>query len=207
MTRTIKNISIILVLAASLTAASCNKEKTIPEPPALTVSDNGFDLSAAAGTITVDVTSNTSYTCEITDPAGKTPSWITQIDTRAGSTKSISFRVSENTTTEDRVATIKFYAEKGRLDKRVVVKQLARESVLSIYFQGDHFGVPVFTGSDVSGTVDWGDGSDARDLNSEKVHYYESADDEHCITFRAVHVESFRVESLEGVSLIDLTEM
>lgn len=206
MTRTIKNISIILVLAAALTAASCNKEKTIPEPPALTISDTGFTVGDEGETITVDVTSNTSYTCEITDSEGKTPAWITKIETRASTTKSISFRVAANSEAADRTATIKFYAEKGRLDKRVVVKQLARTTEFSILHTGGSFAVPLFTGVDVSGTVDWGDGEE-RDLAKEAVHYYSSEDDEHCITFKTRYVESFKIESLEGVSLVDLSEM
>lgn len=206
MTRTIKNISIILVLAAALTAASCNKEKTIPEPPALTISDTGFTVGDEGETITVDVTSNTSYTCEITDSEGKTPAWITKIESRASTTKSISFRVAANSEAADRTATIKFYAEKGRLDKRVVVKQLARTTEFSVLHTGGSFAVPLFTGVDVSGTVDWGDGEE-RDLAKETVHYYSSEDDEHCITFKTRYVESFKIESLEGVSLVDLSEM
>ena len=71
--------------------------------PAIVVSQDEYVLSAAAGTIQVDLCSNVDYEVGMPDAE-----WIEDVSTRVLSSHTLYFAVAENTSEEDRSAVIRF---------------------------------------------------------------------------------------------------
>ena len=112
--------TILCGMLALAMAVGCKEE--IPFEPKLNVSRTAAEISAEGGVITVEVTSNSSWSAE-TDS-----DWITAISPSQGTASedavTVTIETAEYDGTEDRTATITFNA--GNLDKTLTIIQTGK---------------------------------------------------------------------------------
>ncbi len=85
----------------------------------LTLTNKEFNLSSGAQDISIEVSTNFDYTLDLPQV-----DWITEVPaTRGVTTYTIKLHVAENTTYDDRSATIKVYDKNSDLSESVIVRQ------------------------------------------------------------------------------------
>lgn len=111
-----QNLSKLLILSMVVLAAgsfSCKKESGLPVNPVITVDPADARVENAAGTIEVELISNSDWTALVD---GDASSWVTITPSKGGAseeTQKVSITVTENTDNIARVATIKFAHTRG----------------------------------------------------------------------------------------------
>ncbi len=89
----------------------------------LTVTADAETVAAAGGTVTLTVNANCDYTVSIPDAC----TWITQVQTKSMTTTYVYLAVAENTTTDERTATVSLVSTAGV--KSVVIVQKGKKVV------------------------------------------------------------------------------
>lgn len=168
----------------------------------IVVSDSEFDVDCEAGEFSVKLGSNVDYKMEIDAP------WVSLSKTKAYEEENLVFSYAANMNAEPRTATISF--KSGSLEEVVTITQKGRikEYTLRIFHENMSFVIPEFEGSVVSGTIDWGDGSNA-DFTQSARHDYVSLQ-EYCVRIdvkAGVEDQIVTLKDVVGVTNIDLTGM
>lgn len=162
------------------------------------ISEHVMYVPAEGGNIAVEVMSNISYGYRIAEDVD----WISEVATKSLSETLYTFHVESNPGYDRREACIIFESEDGISDEVKVIQETSNK-VLRICHDRDFFTLPVFGGQDISGKVDWGDGvleqygiSSGHDYDNLRWKY---------VTVSLSDAESFRIENLDGISVIDIS--
>ena len=131
--------------AASVTVFQNSKPYIKINPESITFEKEG-------GTEKISITSNADYTVEITSG----DDWLTAAPDEDGS--GYVFTAPENSAKSNRFASVKITSvEDDTVFFEVPVMQRGAEQVLQFNFEGKELVLPAFTGSGITGTVEWGD--------------------------------------------------
>lgn len=172
----------------------------VQEAPVVSLTDHSIDIDASSRIITIDLKSNIRYSCEIVEGND----WIEEITSKSLQTYTHSFSVSENTDRTSREALIVFESENTGIREEFKVIQSGKLSVLKIWHENISYAVPYFTGEDISGTVEWGDGQKEDYAASTTGHTYQDFGTKE-VTFTLSNAESFRIDCVDGIRRIDLS--
>ena len=172
----------------------------VQEAPVVSLTDHSIDIDASSRIITIDLKSNIRYSCEIVEGND----WIEEITSKSLQTYTHSFSVSENTDRTSREALIVFESENSDIREEFKVIQSGKLSVLKIWHENISYAVPYFTGEDISGTVEWGDGQKEDYAASTTGHTYQDSGTKE-VTFTLSNAESFRIDCVDGIRRIDLS--
>lgn len=172
----------------------------VQEAPVVSLTDHSIDIDASSRIITIDLKSNIRYSCEIVEGND----WIEEITSKSLQTYTHSFSVSENTDRTSREALIVFESENTGIREEFKVIQSGKLSVLKIWHENISYTVPYFTGEDISGTVEWGDGQKEDYAASTTGHTYQDSGTKE-VTFTLSNAESFRIDCVDGIRRIDLS--
>ena len=134
---------------------------TQKQKDAITVSKSKFEVSSSGEDITIEVKANINYSFQIEDDAN---SWVTEVGTKAMSSKTLSFRVAENEENEKREGTITFSS--GEIKETIKIYQegakptiVLSQSEYAVAAGGETITVEVKSNVDVSYSipsgVDW----------------------------------------------------
>ena len=172
----------------------------VQEAPVVSLTGHSIDIDASSRIITIDLKSNIRYSCEIVEGND----WIEEITSKSLQTYTHSFSVSENTGRTSREALIVFESENTGIREEFKVIQSGKLSVLRIWHENISYAVPYFTGEDISGTVEWGDGQKEDYAASTTGHTYQDSGTKE-VTFTLSNAESFRIDCVDGIRRIDLS--
>ena len=172
----------------------------VQEAPVVNLTDHSIDIDASSRIITIHLQSNIRYSCEIVEGND----WIEEITSKSLQTYTHSFSVSENTDRTSREALIVFESENTGIREEFKVIQSGKLSVLKIWHENISYAVPYFTGEDISGTVEWGDGQNEDYAASTTGHTYQDSGTKE-VTFTLSNAESFRIDCVDGIKRIDLS--
>ena len=172
----------------------------VQEAPVVSLTGHSIDIDASSRIITIDLQSNIRYSCEIVEGND----WIEEITSKSLQTYTHSFSVSENTDRTSREALIVFESENTGIREEFKVIQSGKLSVLKIWHENISYAVPYFTGEDISGTVEWGDGQKEDYAASTTGHTYQDSGTKE-VTFTLSNAESFRIDCVDGIRRIDLS--
>ena len=172
----------------------------VQEAPVVSLTDHSIHIDASSRIITIDLQSNIRYSCEIVEGND----WIEEITSKSLQTYTHSFSVSENTDRTSREALIVFESENTGIREEFKVIQSGKLSVLKIWHENISYAVPYFTGEDISGTVEWGDGQKEDYAASTTGHTYQDSGTKE-VTFTLSNAESFRIDCVDGIRRIDLS--
>lgn len=172
----------------------------VQEAPVVSLTGHSIDIDASSRIITIDLKSNIRYSCEIVEGND----WIEEITSKSLQTYTHIFSVSENTDRTSREALIVFESENTGIREEFKVIQSGKLSVLKIWHENISYAVPYFTGEDISGTVEWGDGQKEDYAASTTGHTYQDSGTKE-VTFTLSNAESFRIDCVDGIRRIDLS--
>lgn len=169
---------------------------------AIVASQTEYEVECEAGEITVKLGSNVDYKMEI---GGR---WLSLASTKAYQEQNLVFAYEANMGAEARTATVKFSSNNLQEVVTVTQKGRIREYVLTFVHDNASVTAPLFSGSIISGSILWGDGSDGTYMDGVKHDYVSAKEytvkmtlqgglDEQVVTFKDV----------VGIKEIDLTGM
>lgn len=185
-----------LALASFLLTACPSPE---PEPdPSLQVNPSSVAAGPEGATQTISLTANYDWTAKASE------SWI-QVSPASGSNGSASLTISiqPNTTGQARKGSVTVSCRS--LTRTVSVSQAANlTQALVIKHTNASFRVPSFTGSGLTGKVQWGDGAEET-YSSSLVHNYASGGS-HTVTIQLNGGTGFDLGIITGVTEIDITD-
>lgn len=167
---------------------------------AILLSAGETQLGYTEQTFSVDVESNVDYDVQIEEGV----QWIKRIDTKALTKKTYAFSVEANPSTGQRNARIIFQQKGGTLKQELEIRQNGSPRTLKVTHSAAAFTLPAFTGSQISGSVDWGD-ERAESYAAHLQHTY-GIEGSHTVTIETFNATGFRFETLKGVSAIDLSK-
>lgn len=194
-----KRISYLII--ALILLAGCKRQQPLPEPviDEITMDKDKYMLDYKEQVLTLEFATNAEYSFEIG------ADWITivEADSRSLVSYAQSFAVAENTTQDERSTYIKIVA--GEVEYMVTVTQGAKPEVfnLTIKHSAKHLDSPVWSGENVAGEVEWGDG--CKDTYSEGINHDYTSEEQHSATFEMTSVDGFEIEQLGEIEHIDIT--
>ena len=169
---------------------SCEQEE-----PSVKFDVTTIDLKSSGGSQSFSITTNYDWSATTSDP------WL-QVSPTSGkkgmATLTVSADANDRGTLRKGSVTI---ACRDITRSLTVNQQPDLPQTLVIKHGNASFKAPVFTGSSVSGTIFWGDGSEETYSNG-RTHTYASAGN-YSVEIKAAGAYSFKVESVAGVSEID----
>ncbi len=194
-----KKIYIYLLLpvwwACCLAACSDSSE---PAVPAIELKgENTLNIQAAGGNLNLEFHSTFPWT------ASSDESWCA-LTTKSGEGGSITLpiEVGANEEFETRVANITLRSE-GVYCKVHVVQAEHGAVTLVVKHTAPNFTIPAFWGSRISGSVQWGDGSQ-EDYAAGLSHDF-AEQKEHTTTISVKRVEAAVFDNIKGITEIDFT--
>ncbi len=167
---------------------------------AILLSAGKTQLEHMEQTFSVDVESNVDYEVQIEQGV----QWIKRIDTKALTKKTYTFSVEANPSTEQRNAKIIFQQKGGTLKQELEIRQNGSPRTLKVTHSAAAFTLPVFTGSQITGSVDWGD-ERVESYAAHLQHAY-GIQGSHTVTIETFNATGFKFETLKEVSAIDLSK-
>jgi hypothetical protein len=185
-----KHILLLLVFTAFI--ASCEKEE-----PELMLSATQASVLAEGETVTVSVTSNYPWS------ASAGANWIT-VSPLSGNpgTTNVTMRVEKNTEHTSRIASVSFTCESVKRSFSVSQSQPLFQQ-LTIVHKATTFTVPSIIGNGMKALVDFGEG-EKKDYENGLTWTY-SASGTHRVVIECAGGRSFAMETVAGVSEIDLS--
>lgn len=187
-----KRLLLLAVLLAPV-LMSCEKE----EPSIDFGGSVSVEMPAEGGSTTVSLTTNYGWEASTADP------WI-QVSPASGMKgyATLTLRVLANDSGKARKGSVTVTCQ--TLNRGIQVSQQAKlTQSLVIKHDNPSFRIPSITGSGVTGKVDWGDGAE-ENYASSLFHNYASGGN-HTVTIRLNGADAFELESVAGVTAIDLS--
>lgn len=190
----------LYVVLFLLLFVGCKKDKPLPEPVIdnIEMDKDCYELDYKEQILTLEfLATNAQQRFEIG------ADWITLIeDSRAAKSYSQSFAVSENESSDMRSTYIKIFV--GDVEYRVVVEQAARPEMLHLMIRHNtkHLYSPLWEGSNLRGSIDWGDG--IREEYDEGIDHYYSSDAKYDARFEMENATGFRIEQLGNLEHLEI---
>lgn len=188
-----KRISYLII--ALILLAGCKRQQPLPEPviDEITMDKDEYMLDYKEQVLTLEFATNAEYSFEIG------ADWITivEADSRSLVSHSQSFAIAENTTQDERSTYIKIVA--GEVEYTVTVTQGAKPEVfnLTIKHSAKYLDSPVWSGENVAGEVEWGDG--CKDTYSEGISHDYTSEGKYSATFEMTSVDGFEIKRLGDI--------
>ena len=168
------------------------------EDPELDLTTAEYTFKAAGGTTSI------SFTCNYKWTAKSSASWVRiSPDSGAKGPNTITLTIEPNNGTSSRTATVNVTCEDLMRGVRVTQAQPLNQT-LSLIFTGKELVIPALIGNGVTGEIDWGDGV-KEDYVTNLKHTYGAAGN-HTVTIKLAGGSSLEIETVAGMSEIDLTE-
>ena len=184
--------SIILIASFLLMLVACEKEE-----PQLTIDKGQETFSSDGGSVTVALSCNYDWTATVAEP------WIT-VSPSSGKKGSatVSVTVAANTGTSSRRGSVNFACE-GLTRSLSITQAQPLNQKLTIVHNASVFTVPTINGNGLTGKVDFGEG--AQQNYAAKLKWTYSGTGSHKVVIELAGGTSFSMESVAGVSEIDLS--
>lgn len=167
---------------------------------AILLSTGSTLLEYTAQTFTIDVESNVSYDVNIEEGV----KWIKPVDVKALSKKTYTFSVEANPSNAPRNAKIIFQEKNGKLKQEFEIHQNGSPRTLKVTHDAATFTLPTFTGSQISGSVNWGD--DKTDGYATHLQHTYGIQSTYTVTIEMFNATGFKFETLKNISSIDLSK-
>lgn len=181
-------------LTDTVTVWQCQKDGLILTSNDAIIHEDGEQLS-------FEVKANVEYSYEIEDGVD----WISEDKSRGLSSHFHSFTMKPNDDRKERVAKITFKSTSSNLKDVLTITQLGQQAVLKVTHMNDVWDIPVFGGINVTGNIDWGDGSEVDDYSSFFTHQYNGTEKRE-VVISVRNAESVKLETIQKVSTIDLSQ-
>ena len=170
---------------------SCDRED-----PSAEFNVASLEMPGEGGSQTVSLTCNYDWTAKTSDP------WL-QVSPTSGKKGTVTLTIKAEASDKPTLrrgsvtVTLKDYS------RSISVSQLPNlDQTLRILHTNNSFTVPSMTGSSLAGKVNWGDGAEETYKVGLK-HDYSSAGN-HALVIKTAGAYSFKLESIAGVTEIDL---
>lgn len=192
-------VATILSLMA-LVAVGCKSEKPLPEPviDSLDVVEDNFELSYEAQVITLNFATNAEYSFELG------AEWITLAESRSDVNYEVCFAVAENTSRDERSSYIKVLAGDAEAIIPVIQRGAPERMTLKLTHTNATLATPVWYGNDVSGRVEWGDGSSDSYADDIEHDYSSNGSTAHETLFDMRGAEGFHIPAVRDISDIEI---
>ena len=187
----IRLLTIALCVGLFTVLAACEREE-----PSVEFNLATLDMPGEGGSQTVSLTANYDWTAKSSDP------WL-QVSPTSGKkgTATLTIQVAANDKATLRKGTVSVVIKD--FSRGITVSQLPNlDQTLRILHTNNSFTVPSMTGSSLAGKVNWGDGAEETYKVGLK-HDYSSAGN-HALVIKTAGAYSFKLESIAGVTEIDL---
>ena len=190
--------TILSILA--LVAVGCKSEKPLPEPviDSLDVVEDDFELSYEAQTITLKFATNAEYSFELG------AEWISLVDTRSTENYEVCFAIDENKSRDERSSYIKVLAGDVEAIIPVIQRGAPERMTLKLTHSDSTLAMPLWYGNDVSGRVEWGDGSSDSYADDIEHDYSSDGSTAHEALFDMRGAEGFHIPAIGGISDIEI---
>ena len=176
---------------------------TQKQKDALVVAEKEYTLEADSTTLTLKINTNVSGINIKTNV-----NWIhlPQSKSRGMFTVPLSFEIDENNSSKEREGKILISSTNDELQQVIKVTQKGKEirSLVSIIHANMNMMIPVITGQNLSGTVNWGD-SKQEAYKNNLVHQY-AEQKEYTLVIDVTEAELIDVPTLEGIIELDLSK-
>lgn len=168
---------------------------------ALFLGEKNIVIDEKNGQFSVELKSNVAdCTCSFSEDC----KWISLVEAKSLESRIYNFSVNANKNRKDRNATIFFESKSLDLKDTLYVCQTGKISIYRLYHSNDIIDIPLLTGENVVGTVDWGDQTEIYDYSIYLTHRYAVSDKQSCVTITSRNEQSIKIENLMGVSMVEL---
>ncbi|MBR5735513.1 MAG: BACON domain-containing protein [Bacteroidales bacterium] len=184
-------LSVTIILA--LVPVSCTPVEPVIEFP----DANSVVITADGGSQTVSFTTNYDWEATVSD------SWI-QISPAAGKkgNTTITITIGANGSDQERKGSVTINSQ--ALRRSIAVTQAANYmQAIFITHENASFSPPVFTGIAIKGKIEWGDGTE--DYYAPGYNHSYSSAGSHTVTIKMNGGTGFDIESLSGITEIDVS--
>ena len=183
--------TVCLALFSTSVLVSCN-----PEEPSIISDATSFESPSNGGSQSVSMTTNYEWTAKTSDP------WLT-VSPASGAKGTASFTIRAEANNSGAVRKGGVTVTCSTLNKSITVTQKPNmNQALIIKHTNSSFRVPSIKGNGFSGIVNWGDGAE-ENYSSSLSHTYSSSGS-HILTIKSVGGTAFDLESIAGISEIDM---
>ena len=176
---------------------------TQKQKDALVVAEKEYTLEADSTTLTFKINTNVNSI-----RLGTNVNWIHLPKSKSRGMVSIplSFEIDENTSSKNREGNIMISLDNGDLKQVIKVTQKGKEirSLVSIIHTNMNMLIPVITGQNLEGTVNWGDNKQEAYKNN-LVHQY-AEQKEYTLVIDVTEAELIDIPTLEGIIELDLSK-
>ena len=176
---------------------------TQKQKDALVVAEKEYTLEADSTTLTLKINTNVSGINIKTNV-----NWIhlPQSKSRGMFTVPLSFEIDENNSSKEREGKILISSTNDELQQVIKVTQKGKEirSLVSIVHTNMNMMIPVITGQNLEGTVNWGD-SKQEAYKDSLVHQY-AEQKEYTLVIDVTEAELIDIPTLEGIIELDLSK-
>lgn len=180
----------------ALAVVGCKNSVDDRIEPTLSVEQNMISVNYEAQSVEFTVVSNTAIEVEVK------ANWAELVDICEGESQIVVVDIAENESQQPRDVAIVVTAEE--LQTTIIIRQAGRPEMMNLVIThtGTHLDSPLWRGSGVEGSIDWGDGDDEE--YSEGVGHDYSGEGPHTATFRMAGAESFRIERVGDIESFEI---
>lgn len=155
-------------------------------------------MEKEGGDAVVNVEANVTYQIQIPEEAAE---WLTATQNEDGT--QITFHLAENTDASSRYAKVTVKGDEGAASATLTVTQRGSDQMLVFVHSNKTLTIPAISGTDVSGSINWGD-QKIDEYTTGKKHTYSKAGT-YSVSVTVVHAETVEFPELIGIASIDLS--
>jgi hypothetical protein len=187
--------TLTLVLAACLLPVlfACEREE-----PSIALDNTSLELPETGGSLTLSVTTNYDWTASTSDP------WL-RVSPTSGKKGQFTLTIQADANDKSTLRKATLTVNCRDLDRRLSVTQLPKmDQQLQVSYTTSHITVPLLVGSSLAGKINWGDGVEET-YKAGLTHDYSTAGN-HAIAIKCAGAVTLTIESLDGVTSVDLQQ-
>lgn len=166
--------------------------------PHVILDQDAILLEKEGGDAVVNVETNVAYQVVIPEEAAE---WLSATQNEDGT--QITFHLAENTDASSRYAKVTVKGDEGAASATLTVTQRGSDQMLVFVHSNKTLTIPAISGTDVSGSINWGD-KKIDEYASGKKHTYSKAGT-YSVSVTVVHAETVEFPELIGIASIDLS--
>lgn len=129
--------------------------------------------------------------------------WVTIAETKSMKSDSLILNIQKNQSKKQRDAVLIFRSQETDDQEYLTIIQSGAPDEYRIVHSNNEYDIPELNGEDISGTVDWGDGSDGEEYSPYMTHHY-SMEGEYTVSILSRNATGFKMPDIINITRIEL---
>lgn len=140
-----------------------------------------------------------NYFYELEEPSD----WVTISETKSITSETLLLNIQKNQYKRQRSAVLVFCSQEADNQEYLTIIQSGIPNEYRIIHSNNEYDIPELNGEDVTGIVDWGDGSDGEEYSPYMTHHY-PMEGEYTVSILSRNATGFKMPDVVNITRIEL---